>query len=141
MIFSSFQDSFFIVGSCPYLCFLSLYRDSFTASFPHILDPFYIPGSIHHLRIRFLFLVSSTLEAFFSWKCLPHVCGSVPHHSIPFLFSQSFPYFCSFLFRYLWVLFLSPPRWPSGKASASRAEDPGFESRLRRDFFGVESYQ
>ena len=26
-------------------------------------------------------------------------------------------------------------------ASASRAEDPGFESRLRRDFFGVESYQ
>ena len=29
----------------------------------------------------------------------------------------------------------------SGKASTSRAEDPGFESRLRRDFFGVESYQ
>ena len=27
------------------------------------------------------------------------------------------------------------------KASASRAECPGFESRLRRDFFGVESYQ
>ena len=27
------------------------------------------------------------------------------------------------------------------KASASRTEDPGFESRLRRDFFGVESYQ
>ena len=27
------------------------------------------------------------------------------------------------------------------KASASKAEDPGFESRLRRDFFGVESYQ
>ena len=27
------------------------------------------------------------------------------------------------------------------KASASREEDPGFESRLRRDFFGVESYQ
>ena len=34
-----------------------------------------------------------------------------------------------------------PSRWPSGKASASRAEDPGFESRLRRDFFGVELYQ
>ena len=33
------------------------------------------------------------------------------------------------------------PRWPSGKASASRAEGPGFESHLRRDFFGVESYQ
>ena len=27
------------------------------------------------------------------------------------------------------------------KASASRAQDPGFESHLRRDFFGVESYQ
>ena len=27
------------------------------------------------------------------------------------------------------------------KASASRAEDPGFDSRLRRDFFRVESYQ
>ena len=27
------------------------------------------------------------------------------------------------------------------KASASRAEDPEFEFRLRRDFFGVESYQ
>ena len=27
------------------------------------------------------------------------------------------------------------------KASASRAEYPGFESRLRRDFSGVESYQ
>ena len=27
------------------------------------------------------------------------------------------------------------------KASASRAEDLGFESRMHRDFFGVESYQ
>ena len=27
------------------------------------------------------------------------------------------------------------------KASTSRAEGPGFESRLHRDFFGVESYQ
>ena len=33
-------------------------------------------------------------------------------------------------------LFPRPPRWPSGKASASRAEDPGFESRLRRNFSG-----
>ena len=42
---------------------------------------------------------------------------------------------------HLYISFGTPPRWPSGKASASRAEDPGFESRLRRDFFGVESYQ
>ena len=27
------------------------------------------------------------------------------------------------------------------KASASRTEGPGFESCLRRDFFGAESYQ
>ena len=27
------------------------------------------------------------------------------------------------------------------KAPALRAEDPGFESHLHRDFFGVESYQ
>ena len=33
-----------------------------------------------------------------------------------------------------------PPLWPSGKASASRAEGPRFKSRLHRDFFGVESY-
>ena len=39
------------------------------------------------------------------------------------------------------IIMTTPPRWPSGKASASRAEGPGFESRLRRDFFGVESYQ
>ena len=29
-----------------------------------------------------------------------------------------------------------PLCWPSGKASAWRAEDPGFESRLRQDFLG-----
>ena len=28
-------------------------------------------------------------------------------------------------------------RWPSIKAPASRAEDPGFESRLRREFSGL----
>ena len=38
-----------------------------------------------------------------------------------------------------WLLLL-PPRWPSGKASASRAEGPGFESRLRRDFFPGSSH-
>ena len=45
---------------------------------------------------------------------------------------------------------LSLPNFPSVrdrliglvvKASASRAEGPGFESRLRRDFSGVESCQ
>ena len=35
----------------------------------------------------------------------------------------------------------APPRWPSVKASASTAEDPGFESCLRWDFFRVESHQ
>ena len=35
---------------------------------------------------------------------------------------------------------VKPPRWPSGKVSASRAEDPGFESRLQRDFFTGSSH-
>ena len=42
---------------------------------------------------------------------------------------------------FLYVVFVWPPHWPSDKVSASRAEDPGFESRLRWDFLGVESYQ
>ena len=37
-------------------------------------------------------------------------------------------------------MFLAFHRASVVKASASRAGDPGFESRLRRDFFGVESY-
>ena len=49
-------------------------------------------------------------------------------------------FFHSHAFSYK-LFFKGQPRWPSGKASASRAEDPGFESRLRRDFFRVESYQ
>ena len=36
---------------------------------------------------------------------------------------------------------MGTPCWPSGKASASRVEGPGFESRLRWDFLGVESCQ
>ena len=39
------------------------------------------------------------------------------------------------------LLSFRSPRWLSGKASASRVEDPGLESRLRREFFGVASYQ
>ena len=43
----------------------------------------------------------------------------------------------SFIRNFLNSSVKQPPRSPSGKASASRAEDPGFESRMRRDFFGV----
>ena len=48
---------------------------------------------------------------------------------------------------YCWTVHLDTGLWPNHlvglvvKVSASRAEDLGFESRLRRDFFGVESYQ
>ena len=34
-----------------------------------------------------------------------------------------------------WFSLFRPPRWHSGKTSASRAEDPRFESCLRQDFF------
>ena len=41
---------------------------------------------------------------------------------------------------YVFFLPVRSPRWHSGKASALRAEGPGFKSRLRGDFFRVESY-
>ena len=46
--------------------------------------------------------------------------------------------------QFLYMLFVSHWDHLIGlvvKASALRVEDPGFESRLRRDFSGVESYQ
>ena len=49
-----------------------------------------------------------------------------------FIHSFILSFFLSFLDRLVGLVV---------KASASRAEGPGFESRLRRDFFGVESYQ
>ena len=61
------------------------------------------------------------------------------------------PYVVCLHIKNLWVIFVlqrfksvllyyrfGPP---SGKASASRAEDPGFEFLLCWDFCGVESYQ
>ena len=48
------------------------------------------------------------------------------------------------LFCLLFIPFFPLPDCLIGlvvKASASRAEGPGFESPLCRDFFGVESYQ
>ena len=54
------------------------------------------------------------------------------------LYPYVLPLLESFLFLclLLYVPPLSkPPRWPSGKASASRGENPGFESCLRRDFY------
>ena len=46
-----------------------------------------------------------------------------------------FFFFFFFFVFFFFFFFLSPPRWSSGKTSVSRAEDPGFEFRLRRDFF------
>ena len=42
--------------------------------------------------------------------------------------------------RFVGCLLNRPPHWPSGKASASRAEDPGFKSRWRWDFFWGSSH-
>ena len=49
-----------------------------------------------------------------------------------------------FFFFFFFFLWSAAPHCLIGlvvKASASRAEGPGFESRIRRGFFGVESYQ
>ena len=73
-----------------------------------------------------VFVMSLCLAVFFSSVCL--------------LLSLSLPLSLS-VFLCLSLSLCVLPRWPSGKASASRAEDPGFESRLCRDFFGVKSYQ
>ena len=50
---------------------------------------------------------------------------------------------CAKQFRMSPVLFIQPDRLVGlvVKESALRAEDPGFESSLRWDFSGVESYQ
>ena len=40
------------------------------------------------------------------------------------------------LYRHSISLLFGPPQWPRSRASASRAECPEFESRLRRDFSG-----
>ena len=69
-------------------------------------------------------LLLSLSPYMFSWPC--SLCVSL---------------YLVFLVFSVCLLVIIPPRWPSGKASASRAEGPGFESRLRRDFFGVESFQ
>ena len=67
----------------------------------------------------------------FLWRCIVvSLRGGTVMTSIP-----------SFCLRVAISSGFLPPRWSSGKASASRAEDLGFESRWRRDFFGVESYQ
>ena len=48
-----------------------------------------------------------------------------------------YPLFKVFLAWYIHDLMCPPPRWPMDKSSASRAEDPGFDSRLwRGDFRG-----
>ena len=79
---------------------------------------------------------SSLWSLLVTWICRTiHVCPSAV-------------LFFSVLFRFDSLLPPPPPpptpHRPVGlvvKASASRAEGYGFESRLRRDFFGVESYQ
>ena len=65
------------------------------------------------------------------------VDGRPLHFSLLFAFKQSALWcFHTKLSRSFFTLLLRPSCWPSVKASASRAEDSGFESRLRRDFTG-----
>ena len=68
--------------------------------------------------------------------------------ALPLLFVSPFPLSTSFLLLILRIiiysLYLHQKYRLVGlvvKVSASRAEDPGFQSRLRLNFSGVESYQ
>ena len=85
-----------------------------------------------------IFLFFSKTKIFHSHPCMYTCwcCAALCHKSMlccSFLFFSK----CKLCELHCWL----PPHWPSGKASTLRAEDPGFESRLCQDFFGVESYQ
>ena len=74
------------------------------------------------------------------FSCVIFFSGSIPLNI--FLTKQMYRRNVPFVKKFgLAVVCQRPPRWPSGKASVSRAEDPGFEYRLPLNFFGVESYQ
>ena len=77
------------------------------------------------------------------WKQLRYLqLSAVPGVCSKFLLHLLYIYIhvCSIIACALSLLTgFAPRRWPSGKASASRPEDPGFKSRLRWDFFGVKS--
>ena len=80
-----------------------------------------------------------------SWPFNPdNACFLLPLAALSFTFPRSQPEHgrrAEKKSRLVPALWRSPPHWPGGKASASRGEDPGFEFRLSRDFFAIESYQ
>ena len=118
--------------------------------FPVFLSVSFFPRVLVFLSFFLLFFLS------FCQPCLfVRPSFSLPVFP-PLLHSRSFfHYFFFYLFlsSFASFPFLSPPPPPPlptlslflyrlvglvVKASASRVEDPGFESRLRRDFYGVE---
>ena len=97
---------------CPnlFLCPFALFQLDTTV----LNIPEYLYRNMFHLSpIHLLFTLLESPSRLFAQA--PHLISSLPPPS------------------------LVPPRWPRSKASASRAKDPGFESRLRQDCFGVES--
>ena len=92
----------------------------------------------------FLILVSRHLHLFSN--SMSSICSSFPSsisltRCVVFCLSQT-GWSCTLFMCLVSHFFLTkPPHWPSGKASASRAEEPRFESHLHRNFLGVESYQ
>ena len=115
-----------------------------------------LPPSAFHLLLH-LCLSSSSYSPYLSLSCRPYYPVMLSCHfrlsssssyspylsvsSLSSLLSRHAVLPFSLLFFFLLFPLPEPPCWPSGKVSASRAEGSGFESRLRRDFFGVESYQ
>ena len=93
--------------------------------------PFHMRGLQTMKSLSFLFLESEELFGFWiNFRFLDFISSVLP--SCLFIGSFSFCWLFACTYHLVGLVV---------KASASRAEDPGFESRLRQDFFGVESYQ
>ena len=135
-------------------------RDS-TLSYLHILSTFAVwifavlqvcfcsfdirPNGRDKIVIKHVYKASRAQEA----KCLPHTQWELTDIIVfetenRFLFTLVLKHLNCVKFSMLFRIFStcnvlissSPPRLSSGEGVASRAEDSGFESRLRRDFSG-----
>ena len=135
-----FQLAILRIVKCMIL--LSLYRFEATSVIPLTLYHAEVPSislvSLYRTKVTVILLSLCVIEAALSfcssvialrWFYVSAVPLKLLHHSALLLSLRGGSIF---LHRLIGLVV---------NACATRAEDPGFESRLRRDFIGVESYQ